>query len=316
MLRRLAAVGVVVGLLGCNEECVDAFDCAKVSSKIPLTCDDGRCVAKTTLPMFPSFTGMDAGRRDGGVDAGTLDGGQPVLPLRPGDYTARLSGGQLVPPLTTTAAGSAQATLAVDDAGVATLAWSATVMNATPISATLRFDAPAGRIGTGSLVVSDGGSLSGTVVLSRQQAAAVSTNRAALVIATTDAPTGGLQGQLAPRGAVVGFTQLVRTSTGQYGGGGQVVIELTGTPPNVFPTAGAYDFEWPESGRVVSAALVQGAASTPLLSLELEASRTRASGTFEPLPLLLMIRDGGLFVTGTGVDGGEIFRGDLSLSLR
>jgi hypothetical protein len=312
MVRRLVAFGVVVGLLGCNEECVDEFDCVKVSGRVALTCDDGRCVAKTTLPMIPSFTGMDAGRRDGGVDGGPGDGGAPSLPLRPGDYAARLSGGQLVPPLTTTAAGSAQATLLVDDAGVVTLAWSATVMNATAISASLSFDAPAGRAGVSEVRVWDGGTLAGSVTLTRAQAAAVSTNRASLVIGTSENPAGGLKGQLAPRGALVGFTQLVRASTGQYGGGGQLVLEFSG----MFPTAGSYDFEWPESGRVTSAALVQGAANTPLLPLELNASRTGAAGTFEPLPLLLMIRDGGLFVTGTGVDGGEIFRGDLSLSLR
>ncbi|MDX2009527.1 MAG: CHRD domain-containing protein [Myxococcaceae bacterium] len=312
MLQRLAVVGMVVGLWGCNEECVDAFDCAKVPSRVPLTCDDGRCVAKTTLPMFPSFGGMDAGRRDGGVDGGASDGGAPEVALRPGEYTARLSGGQLVPPVATSAAGSAQATLVVDDAGVATLSWSAMVMNATPVGATLLFDAPAGRSGAGPLVVSDGGSLSGTLALTRAQAAAVSTNRASLVIATTERPAGGLKGQLAPRGALVGFTQLVRAANGQYGGGGQLVLEFMG----MFPTAGGYDFEWPESGRVTSAALVQGAGSTPLLALELNGSRTGASGTFEPLPLLLMIRDGGLFVTGTGADGGEVFRGDLSLSLR
>lgn len=313
MLRRLAVIGVVGLLGGCNEECVDQFDCAKVASKSPLTCDDGRCVVKTMLPMFPSFGGMDAGRRDAGVDGGGSDGGQPELPLRQGEYTARLSGGQLVPPRSTMMSGTVQASLVADDAGVLTFTWSAMVMNGTATGASLVFGAPAGRTGASSLVVFDGGaSLGGTLTLSREQAAAVSTNRAALVVATADQPTGAVKGQLVPRGAVAGFTQLVRASNGQYGGGGQLVLEFTG----MFPTAGSYDFEWPESGRVTSAALVQGGTNQVLLPLELGMSRTGAAGTFEPLPVLLMIRDGGLFVTGSLADGGEAFRGDLSLSLR
>ncbi|MCA3013004.1 MAG: hypothetical protein INH41_11485, partial [Myxococcaceae bacterium] len=152
----------------------------------------------------------------------------------------------------------------------------------------------------------------GNLTLSPAQAAAVSTNRASLVIGTAERPAGALKGQLAPRGALVGFTQLVRASNGQYGGGGQLVLEFSG----MFPTAGTYDFEWPESGRVGAAVLSQGPSSPPLLTLALSEGRTRAVGAFEPLPLLLMLRDGGLFVTGTGADGGLVFSGDLSLSLR
>lgn len=313
MLRRSVVLAVSLSILGCSEECVDQFDCLKISSKSTLTCDNGRCVVKSTLPTFPSLGPADAGR----PDAGTINSDGGVQPARviPGDYTARLSGGQLVPPVTTTASGQATATLAQNDAG-ASLSWSMTFTNLVPTNAVLMIGAPAGRSVFNFIPLNDGGitsPFSGTVSLSRAQAEAVSAFRTSLVLTSAGQPLGELRGQVVPKGSLIGFTQFVRTSNGQYGGGGQVVLETDG---GFIPVAGSFEFNWTESGPVASASVSQGGTGAAILPLPINATGTGSVGTFEPLTLLLMLRDAGVYVTGSSADAGEVFRGDLSLSLR
>lgn len=317
MVRWLLSAWLLIGLSGCPEECVDQFDCLRVPSKLPLTCDDGRCVVKTSLPMIPSFVIPDAGRPDAGAGGGASgDGGLPVGRLLPGEYTARLSGGQLVPPVTTTASGQATATLLVDDAGLSTLSFSVTLQNVTPTNVVLMTGAPAGRT-VFSFLPLDGGVASpfaGATRLSRAQAEAVSAYRAAFLVTSVGRPMGELRGQLVPRGAFVGFTQFVRSDTGGYGGGGQLVLEtLDG---GFIPQLGSFDFDWTESGPVASAVITQGGGGPPIVTLPLNATATGSVGSFDPLALLFNLRDAGIAVVGTGLDGGERFRGDLGLSLR
>lgn len=292
--RWVLAFGLI--FVGCTEECVDQFDCRKVQSKSPLTCEDGRCVVKTTLPMLPTFTQPDAGRPDGGTPVAT-DGGRPELV--PGAFTARLSGGQLIPPHATTATGTLTAALELTDAGPM-FSWALSVTNTVPAALALGFGAQAGRIPTSTLPLTGD---AGVVALTRAQAEQIAAMRAS-IIATPD-----LRGQIVPRGAFVGFTQLT-SSDGGYGGGGQIVFLTDG---GFIPTAGLYDFDWSEAGPVQFAAALQG--SAPLLIL----SRTGglgATGTFSPLSLLTGLTDAGIVVYGFGADGGTVFRGDLSLSLR
>lgn len=314
MLRRGVALVLALSLLGCNEECVDQFDCLKVASKTTLTCDDGRCVVKATLPTLPSFVTPDAGRADGGVVAG--DGGTRPGRVIPGDYAARLSGGQLVPPVTTMASGAATVRLDQDDAGQTSLSWSLSYTNLAPTNAVLMVGAPAGRSVLNLVVLNDGGIANpfvGTVALTRAQAEAVSAFQTSFVLTSAAQRTGELRGQIVPRGALIGFTQLVRSGSGGYGGGGHLVLESDG---GFIPVAGSFELSWPESGPVASAAVSQGGTGAPILQLPLNASATGSAGTFEPLALLLTLSDAGVFVTGRSADGGEVFRGDLSLSLR
>ncbi|MBM4778446.1 MAG: CHRD domain-containing protein [Archangiaceae bacterium] len=314
MSSRLVAAALVLVVTGCNEECVDQFDCVKIASKSPLTCEDGRCVVKTTLPMIPSFAVPDAGRTDGGAPV-TGDGGIQPGRVVNGDYQARLSGGQLVPPVTTMASGNATATLSTDDAGVSTLAYSMTFMNVAPTNAVLMFGAPAGRSVFNIVPLNDGGVTSpfaGSVRLSRSQAEAVSAFRSSIVLTSATQPLGELRGQIIPRGAFIGFTQFTKTGGG-YGGGGQLVLEVDG---GFIPVAGSYELNWAESGAVASASVSQGGTGAPILQLPLNATATGSAGTFDPLTLLFMLRDAGVYVTGSSADGGEVFRGDLSLSLR
>lgn len=311
VLRPLLVLGLL--LAGCTEECVDQFDCLKIASKSALTCDDGRCVVKTRLPTLPSFGVPDGGRP--ASDAGASgDGGVRPASIIPGEYVARLSGGQLVPPVATAASGAATVTLTRDDAGVSTLAWAMTFTGIAPTNAALLVGAPAGRSTTSFLRISDGGVTSpftGSLPLSSTQAEAVSAFRASFVLTSATNPFGELRGQIVPKGSIIGFTQFARAADGQYGGGGHLVMETDG---GFLPLIGHYDFAWPESGQVGSASITQGGA--PLLPLGVGASGTSATGTFEPLTLLLQLRDAGIFVTGAGADGGEVFRGDLGLSLR
>ncbi|MBL8918507.1 MAG: CHRD domain-containing protein [Myxococcaceae bacterium] len=313
MLRGLAVTTLcLLALPGCNEECVDQFDCAKLVSKSALTCEDGRCVVKTMLPTFPSFP-TDAGRpaTDGGAQAN--DGGLPAR-IVPGEYQARLSGGQLVPPVSTMATGSATAVLTVDDAGVSTLGWTITFTGLTPTNAVLMVGAPAGRSLFNVLLLSDGGvssPFSGAVPLTRPQAQAVSAFRSSFVLTSATRPAGELRGQLIPKGAFIGFTQFMKASDGGYGGGGQLVLETDG---GFIPVSGAFDFDWTESGAVASASVNQG--GPPIIQLPLNAARTGAAGSFEPFALLVMLRDAGVVVSGDDDDGGLVFQGDLGLSLR
>lgn len=313
MLRRPVLLVVALSMLGCAEECVDQFDCLKISSKSTLTCDDGRCVVKSTLPTFPSFGPMDAGRSDAGSPTG--DGGVQPARVIPGDYVARLSGGQNVPAVTTMASGQATARLSQDDAG-ASLSWSMAFTNLVPTAAVLMVGAPAGRSVFNFVVLNDGGITSpftGSVALSRSQAEAVSAFGTSFVLTSATQRTGELRGQIVPRGSIIGFTQFVRKSNGQYGGGGQLVLETDG---GFIPVAGSFEFNWTESGPVVSASVSQGGTGDPIVPLPLNATGTGSAGTFDPLSLLLMVRDAGVYVTGNSADGGEVFRGDLSLSLR
>lgn len=314
MLRGLAVAALcAAAFAGCSEECVDQFDCVKIASKSTLTCEDGRCVVKAVVPMLPSFV-MDAGRPgDGGSTVGG-DGGVPQGRVVPGEYQARLSGGQLVPPVSTMASGNATVTLSVDDAGVATLGWALTFSGLTPTNAVLMVGAPAGRSLFNVVLLSDGGVTSpftGSVSLSRTQAQAVSAFRTSFVLTTATRPTGELRGQIVPKGAFVGFTQFVKASDGGYGGGGQLVLETDG---GFLPVTGAFDFDWTESGPVASASVNQG--GPPIFQLPLNASRTGSAGSFDPFALLLMLRDAGVVVSGADADGGVVFRGDLGLSLR
>ncbi len=315
MLRRSVVLVVSLSVLGCSEECVDQFDCLKISSKSTLTCDDGRCVVKSTLPTFPSFGPMDAGR-GGGAGGGTSgDGGVQPRRVIPGDYTARLSGGQIVPPVTTMASGQATVRLSQDDAGTS-LSWSMTFTNLVPTAAVLMVGAPAGRSVFNFVVLNDGGITSpfaGSVPLSRAQAEAVSAFGTSLLLTSAAQRAGEIRGQIVPRGSIIGFTQFVRRSTGQYGGGGQLVLETDG---GFIPVAGSFEFDWTESGPVASASVSQGGTGDPIVPLPLNATGTGSAGTFDPLSLLLMVRDAGVYVTGNSADGGEVFRGDLSLSLR
>lgn len=82
------------------------------------------------------------------------------------------------------------------------------------------------------------------------------------------------------------------------------------------PVTGSYELNWTESGAVASASVSQGGTGTPILQLPLNSTATGSAGTFDPLTLLFMLRDAGVYVTGSSADGGEVFRGDLSLSLR
>lgn len=314
MLRGLvvAALGVLA-VSGCNEECVDQFDCAKLASKSALTCEDGRCVVKTVLPTLPSFV-TDAGRPP--TDGGSMVSGDGGVSQRiiPGEYQARLSGGQLVPPVGTMATGAATAILTLDDAGVSTLSWTMTFAGLTPTNAVLMVGAPAGRSVFNLALLSDGGvssPFSGAIPLSRAQAQAVSAFRSSFLLTSAARPTGELRGQLIPKGALIGFTQFVKASDGGYGGGGQLVLETDG---GFIPVAGAFDFDWTESGPVASASVNQGGPA--IIQLPLNATRTGAAGSFEPFALLVMLRDAGVVVTGTDADGGVVFRGDLGLSLR
>lgn len=315
MLRGLAVVALILVLCGCNEECVDQFDCVKIASKSQLTCDDGRCVVKTMLPTLPSFV-TDAGRPSSDGGSGVVgDGGLPTGRVIPGEYQARLSGGQLVPPITTMASGQATVTLATDDAGVSTLSWMLTFANVSPTNAVLMVGAPAGRSVFNIVPLGDGGiasPFSGSRTLSRVQAEAVSSFRASFVLTSATQPFGELRGQIIPKGGFIGFTQFVKTGGG-YGGGGQLVLQTDG---GFIPSAGSFDFDWTESGGVANASINQGGTGAPILQLPLNAMATGSAGSFDPLALLLMLRDAGVYVTGSHADGGEAFRGDLGLSLR
>lgn len=304
-MRRLSLALFIASLTGCPEECVDQFDCLKIESKLPLACDDGRCVVKTTLPMIPSFV-VDSGVR---TDAGSpVDGGES---LRLGQYDARLSGGQLVPPLSTAASGSGGAVLRRTDAGTLQLLWSIFPTGTTVTSTSLGLAASAGRVPAQVVPLADGGAAIGSVALSEAQGLQLSSLRGSLILGSTTNPSGEVRGQLVPRGAFVGFTQFVqRRDGGGYGGGGQLVIETDG---GLIPLAASYDFDWSESGPVAFAAVTQGAA--PLLVLALNSTQTGAQAAFNPL-VLASLRDAGVLVVGVGGDGGVIFTGDLALSFR
>jgi hypothetical protein len=308
MLRRFVTLLACLAALSCSEECTDQFDCLKVASKSTLTCDDGRCVVKSTFPAFPSLGPTDAGRGDGGLGG---DGGVQPGRVIPGNYVARLTGGQLVPPVTTTANGQLTATLVQSDAGTS-LSWAITYANLVPTNAVLVIGAPAGRNGSTFIPLSDGGitsPFSGTLPLSRTQAIEISAFRTSVVLTSATQPLGELRGQLVPRGSLIGFSQFVRASDGRYGGGGQLVVETSG---GFIPVAGSFEFNWAESGPVTSASVNQSSEAA-LLPLPLSATGTSSSGSFEALTLLMKLRDAGISVTGLASDGGEVFRGDLSL---
>ncbi len=303
-MTRLALIVLSLSAISCTEECVDQFDCLKVSTKQTLTCDDGRCVVKSSLPSFMLPTPRDAGT------VTPSDGGLPTARILPGDYTARLSGAQLIPPVTTMGTGTVAATLAVSDAG-ASLSWTINVTTLTPANVALMVGAPAGRQTTTFLRLNDGGvplPFTGTIPVSSATAQAISGAQASIIVTTAAKPFGELRGQLVPKGAILGTSQFVRSRDGQYGGGGQLLLETDG---GFIPVAGSFQFDWSESGAVANAAVSQ--LGTPLLPLPLDAAKTGSAGTFEPLALLVMLRDAGLVVVGTDQDGGEVFRGDLSL---
>lgn len=303
-MTRLAVIVSSLLAISCTEECVDQFDCLKVSTKQTLTCDDGRCVVKTALPSFMLPTPRDSGT------VTPSDGGLPTARLVPGEYTGRLSGAQLVPPVTTTGAGTVTATLGLSDAG-ASLSWSINVTNLTPTNVALMVGAPAGRQTTTFLRLNDGGvplPFSGTMPLSSATAQAISGAQASIIVTTAARPFGELRGQLIPKGAILGTSQFIRSRDGQYGGGGQLLLETDG---GFLPVAGSFQFDWSESGPVANAAVSQ--LGSALLPMPLNAAKTGSSGTFEPLALLVMLKDAGIAVVGTDSDGGEVFRGDLSL---
>lgn len=310
-MTRIALLCLLLGLTACNEECVDQFDCLRLGSKTLLTCDDGRCVVKMTAPTF----NLPMPVRDAGTPPVT-DGGAPTPRLVPGDYTARISGSQQVPPVMTMGSGTATVTLRASDAGTYSIAYSVSVTGVQPVNVALMLGAPAGRQSMTFLRLNDGGvpvPLVGTLDLSRTQAEAISGAQSAIIVTSATRPFGELRGQVIPRGAILGFTQLVRSRDGQYGGGGQLVLETDG---GFIPTAGSFLLDWTESGPVANAAVTRGGTNTPILSLPLNAARTGAEGTFDPFSLLLMLGDAGVSIVGSQADGGETFRGDLSLSLR
>jgi hypothetical protein len=307
---------MVLFAAACAEECVDQFDCTKIPSKNPLVCEDGRCVVRTSLPAFPNFgpLPMDAGPPDAGrSDAGPQpDSGAESVPIRSTALSGRFSGGQMVPPLVTAGSGMVTAALEVEDGGTFRLTYALSVSNLESQALTLMFGATAGRNGNDVLSLSDAG-LSGALPLSRMRAEAVVRFRSALIVTGASQGSPSVRAQLVPRGAFTGFTQFARALDGQYGGGGHII--LASPDGGMIPTLGTFDFDWRESGRVASASVNQGPGSS-LIDLPLNSTRTGSSGEFSPLALVLMLRDAGIFVTGTGFDGGEVFRGDLSLSLR
>lgn len=296
---------ILLALGGCNEECVDQFDCLKVGSKSTLTCEDGRCVVKTVLPTIS----LPMPTRDAGVSVS--DGGLPPARLVPGEYVARLSGNQQVPPVGTTATGTATFVLRATDAGTS-LTYSLTT-DAAPVNVALMLGTPAGRQSTSFLRLNDGGvtlPFTGALELTQGQALAISRSQAAIIVTSAARPFGEIRGQIVPKGAALGFTQLVRSSDRQYGGGGQLILETDG---GFIPIVGSYFFDWTESGPVAAAALTQSGSGSALLPLPLNATRTGSAGSFDPLSLLLMVRDAGVIMIGTHADGGEAFRGDLTL---
>ncbi len=321
-MRGFLVVLVVASFTSCSEECVDQFDCVKVNSKQTLTCADGRCVVKTTLPTLPSFGG---GGPDAGRDAGTSpDGGAPDGPVVPGVYVARLTGGQLVPAVQTQASGAGQFTLSVTDAGTS-LAWAISVTGVAPTGAALMLGAVSARNTQTLAVLTDGGVTSpiiGSAPITRAQAQAISAYRAALIVSSAANPGGELRGQLLAPGLLAAPIVFTRVSNGQFGGGGHFLLQF---PPDAgaggfaLPTAGSYDLDWTESGRVVEATVNRGpveAGGATLLTLSLTPSRTGALGSFEPLALLLGLSDAGVSVSGRGADGGVAFTGAFNLSLR
>lgn len=303
-MKHVAIAVLALTSLGCSEECVDQFDCLKVSSKQTLTCQDGRCVVKMSLPSFS----LPTTPRDAGTVV-TSDGGLPSARVVPGEYTARLTGAQLIPPVTSAATGTVSATLTASDAGAA-ISWSINVSNLTPVNVALMVGAPAGRQTTTFLRLNDGGvplPFTGSAAVPLSLAEAISTSQTAIIVTSAAKPFGEVRGQLVPKGSILGTSQFTRRD-GQYGGGGQLLLETDG---GFLPVAGSFQFDWSESGAVEGAAITQLGAT--LLSLPLNVTKTGAAGTFEPLALLVMLRDAGISVVGSAADGGEVFRGELSL---
>jgi hypothetical protein len=207
-MKRIALLWMLLGLAACNEECVDQFDCLKLGSKSFLTCEDGRCVVKTTVPTFS----LPMPARDAGTPVS--DGGAPAPRVIPGDYVARISGSQQVPVVLTTGSGTATVTLRASDAGTYSIAYSVSVTGVQPVNVALMLGAPAGRQSTTFLRLNDGGvpaPLVGTLELSRGQAETLSGAQSAIIVTSAARPFGELRGQVIPRGAFLGFTQLVRS---------------------------------------------------------------------------------------------------------